>query len=104
VGLGLGTFFGLRALSERPSSNVVPTSQAQHDDMQAQANKAHNAAIVADVSFAAGILATGAAAYLYFGRTKTSSDGGKTSDTAGGVVLYGTAVPHGGALMLGARF
>jgi tetratricopeptide (TPR) repeat protein len=104
VGFGVGTFFGLRALSERPKSGTVTSSTDTYADLQNQANKAHNAATVADVGFAAGIVATGLAAYLYFGRTRPSGDGGKTGGAAAQVVVYGTAIPQGGALFLGARF
>jgi tetratricopeptide (TPR) repeat protein len=104
VGFGVGTYFGLRALSERPKAGSITSSEDTYADLQTQANKSHNAAIVADVSFATGIVATGLAAYLYFGRTRPSGDGGKTGDSPGQVVLYGTAVPGGGALVLGGRF
>jgi hypothetical protein len=100
----VGTVFGLRSLAERPQAGTVTSSGYTFDELQSQANKAHNAAVVADVGFAAGIVATGLTAYLYFGRTRPSGDDGKTGRPAAQVVLYGTAIPQGGALFLGARF
>ena len=104
AGFGVGTVFGLRALSERPKSGFVTGQQGSYDQLQSDANSAHRAAIVADIGFATGIVATGLAAYLYFGRTKPSSDGGKTGESQPPVILYGTAIPRGGALVLGAHF
>jgi tetratricopeptide (TPR) repeat protein len=108
AGYGVGVFFGLRALSERPKAGFVTGRDGSYTQLQNDANTAHHAAIVSDVGFAAGVVATGLAAYLYFGRTRPTSsdgrDGGKTGDREPPVVLYGTAIPRGGALFLGARF
>jgi tetratricopeptide (TPR) repeat protein len=104
AGFGVGTYFGLHSLSERPKSGSITSSENTYTDLQNQADRAHRAAIVSDVAFATGIVATGFAAYLYFGRTRPSSDGGKTGNSWGPVVVYGTAIPRGGALVLGAQF
>ena len=108
AGYGVGVFFGLRALSERPKAGFVTGPDGSYAQLQDDADKAHRAAVVSDVAFATGIVATGLAAYLYFGRTKPVSsddrDHGKTGEPESPVVLYGTAIPRGGALFLGARF
>ncbi len=108
AGYGVGVFFGLRALSERPKAGFVTGRDGSYDQLQFDANRAHHAAVISDVAFVAGVAATGVAAYLYFGRTRPSpSDGrdhGKTGESEAPVVVYGTAIPGGGALFLGARF
>jgi hypothetical protein len=67
VALGAGTFFGLRALSTRPTS---PVTSPKHtiDDLTSDAKSAHTKAVLADVSFAVALLTGGAAAFFYFSR------------------------------------
>ncbi len=67
VALGAGTFFGLRALSTKPSSPVTSPGHTI-DDLSSDAKSAHSKAVIADVSFAVALLAGGAAAFFYFSR------------------------------------
>jgi tetratricopeptide (TPR) repeat protein len=67
VALGAGTFFGIRALSTRPSSPVTGQNHTVGQYMD-DAKSAHQKAQIADVSFAVALLAGGAAAFLYFSR------------------------------------
>lgn len=86
AGLGVGTVFGVIAVSSKPNDFVTGRdgTYAQFEQKNADA---HNAAIVADVGLAVGIVATLATAYLYFGRTK---DPQATGVIIGPGVLVGT--------------
>jgi hypothetical protein len=63
----VGTVFGVRALSLDPSgqSTSASTSFATLHD---RAERAHTAAIIADIAFSTSLLAGAAATTLYFGR------------------------------------
>lgn len=69
AGLGVGTVFGILAMSSKPTDFVTGRdgTYAQFEQKNADA---HNMAIVADVGLGIGIVATLVTAYLYFGRTK----------------------------------
>jgi tetratricopeptide (TPR) repeat protein len=69
AGLGVGTVFGIIAVSSKPNDFVTGRdgTYAQFEQKNADA---HNMAIVADVGLAVGLVATVVTAYLYFGRTK----------------------------------
>jgi tetratricopeptide (TPR) repeat protein len=97
-GIGTGVFFGLRATSNRPSSGYVTGKDGSFGDLQAQADKAHTDAIISDVGFAVGVVAAGAAAYLYFARTRDSHP------RSGSITVSATPTPGGGAVILGGRF
>jgi tetratricopeptide (TPR) repeat protein len=86
AGLGVGTAFGIIAVSSKPNAFVTGRdgTYAQFEQKNADA---HNAAIVADIGLAVGIVATLATAYLYFGRTK---DPQRTGVIVGPGMLVGT--------------
>lgn len=86
AGLGVGTVFGIIAVTSKPNDFVTGRdgTYAQFEQKNADA---HNAAIVADVGLAVGIVATLATAYLYFGRTK---DPQRTGVIVGPGMLVGT--------------
>lgn len=69
VGAGVGTFFGVKALTSQPS-NFVTGRDGSYETLKSQTDDAHTSAVVADVAFGVGIVAAIATAYLYFGRTK----------------------------------
>lgn len=102
VGLGVGTTFGILAVSNKPS-DFVTGRDGTYADLQQKTSDAHTQAIVADVGFGVGIVAAVVTAYLYFGRTKVASDPKRT-----GFVLPSAAsvarVPSGGVLVLGGSF
>ncbi len=99
VGLGVGAAFGILAVSKKPSA-FVTGRDGTYAELQQKANDAHTQAIVADVGFGVGIVATVVTAYLYFARTKVASEPKRT-----GLALPSAAsVPSGGVLMLGGSF
>lgn len=67
VGVGLGTFLGVRALTTSPSSPRTGKGTTI-DDLQRNANDAHLTANFADVAFGVAMVAGGLATYLYFSR------------------------------------
>jgi len=69
VALGVGTFFGIRAVTTRPT-NFVTGRDGTYADFQKKNDDAHTAAIISDVGLGVGIVAALATAWLYFGRTK----------------------------------
>jgi tetratricopeptide (TPR) repeat protein len=94
VGLGIGTAFGIRALS-LDTSNFVTGRDGTYDELRKRTDDAHDAAIVADIGFGVGIAAAAVAAYLYFGRTKES---GARRTATSGVAPSAAALPGGGGL------
>jgi tetratricopeptide (TPR) repeat protein len=86
VGFGVGTVFGIIAVSSKPN-DFVTGRDGTYAQFEAKNADAHNAAIVADVGLAVGIVATLATAYLYFGRTK---DPQRTGFMFGPGMLVGT--------------
>ena len=99
VGLGVGTAFGVLALSNKPSS-FVTGRDGTYAKLQQQSSDAHTQAIVADVGFGVGIVAVAVTAYLYFSRTKVPSEPKRTG------FLLPSAAPlrSGAAVMLGGTF
>jgi hypothetical protein len=95
VGLGVGTAFGVRALSMRPS-NFVTGRDGTYQDLKTQTDDAHTSAIVADVGFGVGIVGAVVATWLFFGRTK---DPHATTATATPTLVRG-----GGAVLVGGSF
>ena len=102
VGLGVGTTFGILAVSNKPS-DFVTGRDGTYADLQQKTSDAHTQAIVADVGFGVGIVAAVVTAYLYFGRTKVASEPKRT-----GFVLPSSAsvarVPSGGVVVIGGSF
>lgn len=98
VGLGVGIGFGVRALASQPN-DFVTGRDGTYPDLQAKQESAHTSAVIADIGFAVGIVGAGAAAYLYFSRTKDPAKSRPTTGKAatvsiapgpGAVVLHGT--------------
>lgn len=108
VGLGVGTVFGILALSNKPSG-FVTGRDGSYDKLRTQTDDAHTQAIVADVGFGVGIVAAAVTAYLYFGRTRTAPTATSAASAARVVhplrVLPAAApVPSGGVFLLGGSF
>jgi tetratricopeptide (TPR) repeat protein len=65
VALGIGAAFGLRAISKRQDSDPLCPHDRCDERGLALDHQAHMAAVVSDVAFGAGLLAAGAATYLF---------------------------------------
>jgi hypothetical protein len=103
VGLGVGTTFGILALSSKPGANEFTTGRdGSFDTLQAKSDDSHTQAVIADVGFGAGIAAALVTAYLYFGRPREP----KPADQSRLVRVLPSAavVPAGGVMMLGGTF
>lgn len=90
VGFGVGTFFGVRALGSRPD-DFTTGSGGSYEDLRNATDRAHTDAVIADIGLAVGLVATVAAAYLYFART--TDPAGTTASTARTVARR--LPPHG---------
>ncbi len=100
VGLGVGTVFGILAVSSKPS-DFVTGRDGTYADLQAKQSDAHTQAIVSDVGFGVGIVAAVVTAYLYFGRTKVASEPKRT----GFALPSASPLPSGGGVFtLGGSF
>lgn len=86
AGLGVGTVFGIIAVSSRPTE-FVTGRDGTYAQFEQKNSDAHTAAIVADVGLGVGIVAAVVTAYLYFGRTK---DPQRTGVVVGPGMLVGT--------------
>jgi tetratricopeptide (TPR) repeat protein len=69
AGVGVGTFAGITAVSDRPSGFVTGRA-GSYASFQDQNDRAHHWAIAADVSFGVAVAGAIAAATLYFARPK----------------------------------
>lgn len=65
---GVGTYYGLQALSTRKSSEEATNGSTSVYELEDRAARAHDQAVVADVAFAVGAASAGAALLLYFTR------------------------------------
>ena len=95
VAVGLGTAFGLRAISKRKESDPLCPDDRCNERGYALDKQAHTAAVVSDVAFGAGLLAAGAAVYLFL----TSED-----QTHAGLDLRVAVGPQAVGVKLGARW
>jgi tetratricopeptide (TPR) repeat protein len=64
----VGSIFGIRALATEPGVDQSTGGSRSYSRMQDDQSRAHSYAVVADVSFAVGILSGAAAGALYFMR------------------------------------
>lgn len=108
VGLGVGLGFGIHALGTRPGEGFVAGRDGTYADLVARTDSAQRSALVADVGFAVAAASTIAAAYLYFGRSKTPARTGAAPSGLGAILpgLRPTAVvtSTGGLVGLGGAF
>lgn len=97
VGIGVGTVFGIKALSDKPTNSFVIGRDGSYADLADQTSRAHTEAIVSDVGFIVGGAAAISAAVLYFARPKALPAGGEVH--AGAVPLR-----SGGAFVISGSF
>lgn len=70
VGLGIGTVFGIDALSSKPKAGFVTGQNGTYTQLAEDAERAHSKAVVADVGFGVFVAGATACGLLYFLRTK----------------------------------
>ncbi|WP_394837444.1 tetratricopeptide repeat protein [Pendulispora rubella] len=70
AGIGVGTFFGIKAMNDRPSDSFTTGRDGTYDDLTRKADDAHKSAQIADIGFAVGAAGAVATLVLYFARTK----------------------------------
>lgn len=115
VGLGVGTLFGILAVSTKPpSTGFVTGRDGTYENLQAKTRDAHTEAVVADVGFGVGIVAAAVTAYLYFGRPKDSQPRASRAPARTSIVPSLPSLPsslvrivplrEGGAVLLGGTF
>ena len=94
VGLGVGTYFGLTALSKNSASNAGCSGAACNDDGFSKRNEARNAGTVSTVAVIAGGVALGAGVLLFLSSSPNKESNGALRVTA-------SAAPGGAWLSLG---
>jgi tetratricopeptide (TPR) repeat protein len=87
AGLGVGGTFGVLALTTRPAQGLTTGSSSplnvSYADLEERTNRAHTFAIISDIGFLVGVLATGATLGVFFGRTKyPAADTGPTATSS----------------------
>jgi len=75
VGVGVGTFFGLSALSKNSASNADCAGADCNDTGYAKRNSARNAGTVSTIAFIAGGVALGAGVVLFLSSTPNKEPG-----------------------------
>jgi tetratricopeptide (TPR) repeat protein len=97
AGLGVGSVFGIKALSDRPASGTLTSDYAA---LAHQNDGAHTEAIIADIGFSVGVAAAVVTAYLYFSRLKSASPPRPSTRTT----AWATAAIRGGVVGVMGRF
>ncbi|CAN5205740.1 hypothetical protein BH09MYX1_BH09MYX1_67350 [soil metagenome] len=89
AGLGVGGTFGVLALTTRPAQGLTTGSTANNGlnltyaELEDRTNRAHTFAIISDIGFLVGLVATGATLGFFFGRTKyPEADSAPSADAA----------------------
>lgn len=109
-GFAVGTTFGLLSLGQKPAAGYVagtgPGATGTYADLQAQSDAAHRKAVIADIGFLVGIVATSASIGLYFGRTRHPDDEAAKPVPKRDKDASLTIVPtlNGASVVLGGRF
>jgi tetratricopeptide (TPR) repeat protein len=108
-GIAAGSYLGVKALSDRPKPDAVTSDAYGYAQYENSEINAHNEAIAADVCFLVGAVGLAATAVLFFARTRdsalpTSSAAGSTGRGVSRVVISGTPLRGGGAVVIEARF
>lgn len=93
VALGVGTYYGVRALETRPKSDEATGPDHTVMELEERARRAHDYAVAADIAIGAGIALGGAAALLYF-----------TRDAKPKATVGATIGPRSAALSVGSAF
>lgn len=95
AGFTVGTIFGVRALTQRPK-DFVTGRDGSFADLESQTDAAHTSAVVADIGLGVGAVATLAALYLYFGRSREPARTGLRAAPAPAVWRGGGGIAVGG--------
>lgn len=82
VGLGVGTIFGISALSSRPKPGFVTGQNGSYAELEDQAESAHTRAIVSDIGFGLFVAGGVTAACLYFMRPRVENRAAPHKDAA----------------------
>lgn len=85
--LVVGTAFGISAVARDPGKDVQTRDGVSLDDLQNDAQTAHDHAVVADVAFIVAGLAAGTTVFLYFAMDGSSPTKTPDSAPAAGVAL-----------------
>lgn len=99
VGLGFGIVFGIKALSDRPTSTPTTSGTYSYAQLTNAIDQSHKEGAYTDVSFAVALVAGAATAYLYFGRSRTPA-----AVSTGSTTVSASPVPGGGALLVKGLF
>jgi hypothetical protein len=102
VGIGLGTFFGLRAISKNSDSEEHCSGKLCSPDGLELNDEADRAATISNVAFGVGILGLGVGTYLFLTSMPDESSRPPESDTA--MRVTPSLGPTGGELSLRGRF
>ena len=97
-GIAVGAIFGIKALKDQPPSTFVTGKDGTYQQYMADQQHAHTEAIVSDVGFGVGVAAAAITAYLYFGRTKETTE--KTPARSETTVSAGPVTDGGRGAML----
>lgn len=95
AGLGVGTYFGLRAITTRPSANTITSGEpgSTYAALRERTESAHKHAVIADVAFGIGIAGVVGATLLYAMRLKHPGEAPQKAWVApslSGIVAGGT--------------
>lgn len=85
----LGTFFGVRALVTQPSADAGTGGGTSYADVQAEQERAHGFAVVADVSFVVALASGATAGALYFLRSPPPAPQAAAGSRGGAALSFG---------------
>jgi len=95
VAVGVGSYWGFKALSTRKSADEATGPNLRVDQLKDRAVEAHRYAVMADISFVVAAVSAGAATALYFARDEKPKD--ESPRVGASVTQSGAFVGVGGA-------
>jgi tetratricopeptide (TPR) repeat protein len=95
--LVFGVVVGLKASKDRPDANSVAGRDGTAPELASRVHDAHREAVYADIGYGAALVAAGATAYLYFGRSRSAA-------SPGGTTVSAAPFAGGGGLFVKGRF
>lgn len=103
AGFTLGTIFGIKATSDKPAAGFTTGAGGMSfASVQAKQDSAHSEAVLADVCFAVGVVATVSTAVLYFARMKNLHPA--EAPKSGKASVSASVTAHGGGVLIGGTF
>jgi len=102
VGVGVGSYFGLRAIAKKGEAEDLCTGNRCTEEGLARNDEAKRAATISNIGFLVGVVGIGAGTYLYL--TSPSPDGAQKKWESARVRLSPSIGPRSSAILIDGRW